>query len=97
MLKSTPGPWKISGFRYEEYWIVDSKSPEHGRQNVIAQLLPHWKSNAGEAARANARLIAAAPMMLDALEYVLSKAKQEPVTSFDIGIVVAAIRAAKGE
>ena len=68
MSKFTPGPWHISAGTYSQRWVVDSKSPPTGKQNLIAMLQSHWKGNENDTMGANARLIAAAPAMYEALK-----------------------------
>ena len=104
MNKHTPGPWKIVGVPYQEFWIVDSASPAHGKQNLIARLQPHWKGNKSGDTKANAHLIAAAPAMLEALErlrgWVVAEAEHFGAVLPDDDIMeqaTASIRAAKGE
>lgn len=57
--KSTPGPWRVDS-SYYEYREIDSDS-----RLGIARVLP-FGNDSGESA-ANARLIAAAPDLLNAL------------------------------
>ena len=66
--KHTPGPWHLSAGTYSQRWVVDSKSPPTGKQNLIAMLQSHWEGNKNDTMDANANLIAAAPQMLEALE-----------------------------
>ena len=100
MSEHTQGPWHITG-TYCERWIVDSKSPPTGKQNLIAILLDHWAGNKPDAMDVNARLIAAAPQMLEALEAAISALEDASCLGFNlteqIKKVDAAIRAAKGE
>ena len=76
MNKFTPGPWHLSAGTYSERWVVDSKSPPTGKQNLIAMLQNHWSGNENDAMDANARLIAAAPDMLELLEHTIKRLEQ---------------------
>ena len=108
MNKHTEGPWHITG-TYCERWVVDSKSPPTGKQNIIAMLQDHWAGNKPDAMDANARLIAAAPQMLEALESAvrfiengiemgyISEPQPGTPESATLPAVKEAIRAAKGE
>jgi hypothetical protein len=60
--KHTPGPWHpvTLGASPDHAWAIDSELVEIAR-------LPEWTDNQAEA-EANARLIAAAPEMLEALQ-----------------------------
>jgi hypothetical protein len=102
MSKYTPGPWRIAGSTYGERWIVDSESPKTGKQNLIAMLQDHWKGNANGDMDANANLIAAAPLMLEALEMADELIDQLIIDNTDNHAeerakIRAAIKAAKGE
>jgi len=76
MNKFTPGPWHLSAGTYSQRWVVDSKSPPTGKQNLIAMLQSHWKGNENDTMDANARLIAAAPDMMELLERTIARLKQ---------------------
>jgi hypothetical protein len=92
----SPGPWSIesslsSEFRFTRY-ITDLAA------HVVADVRPVEGDDQVELA--NARLIAAAPEMLDALEYLLPIADKNAETSFGrdaVRIARAAIAKAKGE
>jgi len=100
MSKHTPGPWKVAGGpSWEEteacYHIVDSK------KGWVAQLWNKYEEDfkSREESKANARLIAAAPEMLEALE----KVKEYIEHSMNYGIlagvpefVESAIKKARG-
>lgn len=68
--KHTPGPWKVrkewSGDGYEVYPTRAGKKPEFGQWAAIATV--DSIISKGESARKNARLIAAAPELLAALQ-----------------------------
>ncbi|BAO70086.1 hypothetical protein [Bordetella bronchiseptica] len=61
MTKHTPGPWAI---RYD--YVVQARSFDDGRLVPVAQ--PYGVNGDGSDLFANARLIAAAPNLLEALE-----------------------------
>ena len=65
-MKHTPGPWETSGSSVlspGHAWICIISEPRHGRQRNIDISSPDWDEGI-----ANARLIAAAPDLLAALE-----------------------------
>lgn len=64
----TPGPWRVRSGK----WVV-AKRGEHEGEILIAPT--YWMENVPEEAAANARLIAAAPDLLEALKDVLRIAK----------------------
>ena len=93
----TPGPWFVperTGTQYVEARIGG------GWLQEVAACGPTEKP---EEQRANARLIAAAPQLLEALEHVAASLYYNDygdpalLDSFDESIIDAAIRAAKGE
>jgi hypothetical protein len=62
--KHTPGPWRIIDGRRERALTVVAG----GRENtVICDTAVQWSADAGDRGAANARLIASAPALLDAL------------------------------
>ncbi len=88
--KHTPGPWKVDG---DTYITAHSLIIAHCKQNGSLKL---------EDAQANARLIAAAPELLEALEYAVLglKAEQPSDYSFDLAFSMARAaikKATKGE
>ena len=62
----TPGPWYVVGEDCEGRQIIASGNPEDNRATVIAQTF------ICDEEQANARLIAAAPDLLEALEQALT-------------------------
>ena len=73
--KHTPGPWKVrKGFSSGEYEVYPTRPGEKpGFKGARwADVATVSEASRGESARANARLIAAAPELLDALECIKS-------------------------
>lgn len=62
----TPGPWKVSHDEYAGHYDVSTFDPECGSE-AIAQVL-YANNEPGGRGEADARLIAAAPALLEALE-----------------------------
>jgi hypothetical protein len=93
----TPGPWTVFEQAPYSVWKGDAQIAacrvldQDG--NVAGYMLSGWES---EQAQANARLIAAAPEMLAALEMVASLPGFERDEQYGM-VVRAAIHAAKGE
>jgi hypothetical protein len=61
--KHTPGPWKLrlgTGVQYD--YIIETKA------GALVAAYPHYSGATKKATKANARLIAAAPEMLEALQ-----------------------------
>lgn len=90
MSKHTSGPWKFGHQGTEFLWI----GPEHD-QRVVA-LVPHDTDQARETSRDDARLIAAAPLMLEALQEII-KVWDEGSQAFPISMARAAIAATGGQ
>lgn len=66
----TPGPWKVTHDDYAGHYDVSTFDPQMGSE-AIAQVF--YVANApGGRGEADARLIAAAPELLEALEKMLS-------------------------
>ncbi|PJM66442.1 hypothetical protein [Achromobacter ruhlandii] len=89
--KHTPGPWAV---RYD--YVVQAPSFDDGRLVPVAQ--PYGVNSDGTDLFANARLIAAAPELLEALEGLL--AVSVDTTSDELLAMMAArasIAKAKGE
>ena len=89
MLKPSAGPWKITHTEQNGFRVSDSTG--WGVAIVLKDVND----------KANARLIAAAPQMLEALEAAISALEDASCLGFNlteqIKEVDAAIRAAKGE
>jgi hypothetical protein len=71
MSKHTPGPWKAQPREFPEgQWFLEGQWEVVSTcktERLIAEAAPHIDSDSEEA---NARLIAAAPELLEALEYL---------------------------
>lgn len=98
--KHTPGPWFCSEHRFKEYGDLDlcSHTVTAGREDDPCLHLATIISDCVVESQANARLIAAAPELLDALEEVMDeisgRIELEAGTRFRVR---AAIRKALGE
>ena len=68
MSKHTLGPWEVSEGYPSDIWHVDM--PSRGYSVVVSRAEEDWDM-AVEEVQANARLIAAAPDLLDALENMI--------------------------
>ncbi len=106
MSKHTPGPWFINDHPYDnqpEYILAktgDSKDDCRDIVNIAIvernkNVIEGWRSK--EEAIANARLIAAAPEMLEALKTVVRYAQKSGDTSLAIGRAMNAIAKAEGK
>jgi hypothetical protein len=73
MSKHTLGPWEASEGYPSDIWHVDM--PSRGYSVVVSRAEEDWDM-AVEEVQANARLIAAAPDLLDALETLLPYLEQ---------------------
>lgn len=70
MTKHTPGPWRI---KMGTQTVVEPANEAHPRRAAIAQCaMSHGIGDAGQADAANARLIAAAPELYEALRDLLA-------------------------
>jgi hypothetical protein len=89
-MSHTPGPWEVYGPVDLDYWII-YRYPNGYDQHVATA---HWNHPEDySVVLNNAHLIAAAPDMLEALEYAIA---QVPELASVPGIEVA-IRKARGE
>ena len=79
----TPGPWKASQ-SHKGYWFIEYD--QGGEAYTMTTLECH---------EANARLIAAAPDMLDALEWLLVSDEVESPEA--LSVIRDAVKRAKGE
>jgi len=99
MSKFTPGPWGIAQ-NAMEHWMVTAADSEHHRGYIASLATTNTQSEA------NARLIAAAPQMLEALEELVELKERRHSLPVEIyqesrekawNKCRAAIAAAKGE
>lgn len=94
----TPGPWEASKWRVTNYPDVRARGV---RMEVICDTASNKATRTPEN-EANARLIAAAPTMLDALEHVLARAESygDEFCAEEremLAVVLGAIERAKGQ
>ncbi len=92
MTPHTPGPW-THGHVGGDFWV----GPNGDGSSILARVA--WEFGEIEAGRANARLMAAAPSMLAALEsarWTLEKIGTEE-THGTIDVIVSAIAKATGD
>lgn len=92
--RHTPGPWK-----YRHWSNHSDRNPLEGFSISAADRLVPTNTAEGDLyeAEANARLIAAAPTMLDALKDALCSLEISGQSDYVIGRVRAAITAAEGD
>lgn len=102
--KHTPGPWRVSGCRMKNLDEHDNYLVEHGDEGTGSPLIAEVYTDSNRLpVEANARLIAAAPELLKALETLLmgydSLGEHEPVSNLIAGARMArdAIKAAMGD
>lgn len=92
----TPGPWKVSHDEYAGHYDVSTFDPERGSE-AIAQVL-YANNEPGGRGEADARLIAAAPALLEALGWLESYLRDTPHHNAPAAANArAAIALAKGE
>ena len=84
----TPGPWKV---RKNEPWVI---AKAYGNMKSVVHL--NYSADPSEEQRANARLIAAAPDLLEALKLMLEDARHDRVTVEVFNQTVDAIAKATG-
>jgi hypothetical protein len=72
MSNHTPGPWEAEHLEKAGYWAVEAQIPGLKRSGPVADTLNQDHCIDPEEERANAHLIAAAPLLLDACEAALS-------------------------
>lgn len=90
MSTHTPGPWHQGGLdRHDKHWMRETRDAK-GRGIAWCGTFPE------DEAHANARLIAAAPEMLEALEMVMRRGRIDD-SEEAMNQVAAAITKAKGE
>lgn len=91
MSEHTPGPWSLW---HNDAGAFMAIAPGGNGAPVICQRAD-WSHNASESI-ANARLIVAAPALLQALEHLTSAVEREEVQVFHLRHARAAIAEAKG-
>ena len=96
MMSHTPGPWKVAEnlfgntASYEVYANVETKSGKGGYTR-ICQITPRDQ-------KANARLIAAAPELLEALEAMVEMVEMNGLGKrYALDLAASAITKARGE
>ena len=96
MMSHTPGPWKVAEnlfgntASYEVYANVETKSGKGGYTR-ICQITPRDQ-------KANARLIAAAPELLEALEAMVEMVEMNGLGKrYALDLAASAIKKARGE
>lgn len=92
----TPGPWEAIKVDddLQQFGIVAAKQPMGARMNDICAV---WLRGGKKKTEANARLIAAAPELLDALQAVVSDLELGAHPHLHIDQIRAAIAKATGE
>jgi hypothetical protein len=101
---NTPGPWKVENWKYKEsliLWRRDGVPTIVGANDAIAEAFNLYRPNAEDEAEgeawANARLIAAAPEMLAALEELCAdKYLADPINADRMANALAVIAKVKG-
>jgi hypothetical protein len=76
-MSHTPGPWNTNGASKASNfgdWTARVRANDHGPVTVAKVLAGNGSNDTKEIAEANARLIAAAPELLAALESLVGKA-----------------------
>lgn len=95
--KHTPGPWEIApGSEYRVMWASRTPEGEIADCGVICDTASNLKTRTRENA-ANARLIAAAPEMYDALKAMLNSSDFGGVVKVSHPIAIARAAIAKVE
>jgi len=100
----TPGPWIVEDWKYTDSrsaWRRDGVPTIVGANDAIAEVFnlyrPNAEDDAENEAMANARLIAAAPEMLAALEELCAdKYLADPINADRMANAIAVIAKAKG-
>lgn len=90
MTNYTPGPWRIGDAGKTVFWpVTDEPSPI-----AITNLIPPTPRAGIDERKANARLIAAAPELLEALESIVAAYSNIGSGAIDSAAVIALARAA---
>ena len=93
--KHTPGPWSIQGqwqLKTDTGEWVDAECVEAPKWGIIGA----WVDASCDEAVENARLVAAAPELLEALRYMVANAEAEGWSGMMVAGAVAAIAKAEG-
>jgi hypothetical protein len=93
MSKHTPGPWRVDG---TQTLYIEAVVRPGWLQEVAAVGPTEADSGYGEQQKANARLIASAPDLLDALKRIIDADDSKELTQHDIELGRAAIAKATG-
>lgn len=80
MSKHTPGPWSLHNFDGDTYRIVDDR--DMADLSYVATV--HYHEDYDGETRANAKLLAAAPEMLEALKIVETRLTHLAQNSVDV-------------
>ena len=91
--KWTPGPWRIN--KEDDWGGVEITSESRVGMIEIAMLAVTFRGNIGKEQRANARLIAAAPELYEALDAMLTRFGHH--SNVDIKRAADALAKARGE
>lgn len=96
MNKHTPGPWHVIERANGQAFSIGCQVQTKGNF-ITTRYIANVTDGATPQAEADARLIAAAPEMLKALEMVVAWDDDPVGNALDIGAIKAAIKASKGE
>jgi hypothetical protein len=96
MSEHTPGPWLAA--RNQSYWEIIPKNKRENDPFAIGDVCPSDPENPDSGLQeANARLIAAAPEMLEALEAALRRFKANRIYGPERNLLEAVIKKAREE
>jgi|WetSurMetagenome_2_1015567.scaffolds.fasta_scaffold256249_2 hypothetical protein len=105
-MKHTPGPWKVSapgieispnGYNGRPPWVIWHADSNKSLSPIA--MVEAWKDTGKDESEANARLIAATPMLMETLKAIADH--EHCLTVYNVdglrSLARAAIRAAEGE